>query len=171
MPHSFERLSPQGAEKAAPMPARARGLSGVFNRLVQQHREAALLLGHAEAATDPAQRQELWRTLRKELLAHEKAEMIAVYGALDQSATRDIAPRHGEDALALEAAIGAVDLGGYSAPNWADLIRQLRAMLQQHVEEEEHEFFPRALEALGKSAAEELDARYVAVKERELERL
>jgi hypothetical protein len=139
--------------------------------LVQQHREAALLLGQAEAATDPAERQELWRTLRKELLSHEKAEMIAVYGALDQVATRDIAPRHGEDALALEAAIGAVDLGGYSAPNWADLIGQLSAMLQQHVEEEEHEFFPRALEALGRNAAEELDGRYLAVKEREMERL
>jgi hypothetical protein len=171
MPNPLEHLAAKAAGKAAGVGARARGLTGVFYRLAEQHQEAAMLLARAEAATEPAKRKDIWRTLRKELLAHEKGELLVVYPALDESAGNDIVHRHNEEARLLEATIKEVDAAGYDAPQWPDLLQRLTTLVKQHVDEEENEFFPRALEILGKDKADELEARFMAAREREMERL
>jgi hemerythrin superfamily protein len=167
MPNPIEKVAAKGAAKAAAVGARAKGLTGVFNKLAEQHKEAAVLLKRAEGIDDPAKRADLWSTIRSELLSHERAELNTVYPALKKdAATRDIPAHHNEEVPELEAAIREIDLAGFDSPNWKPLIQRLSALVQHHAEEEETEFFPRAEEALGKQAASDLEAPFLAAKKR-----
>jgi hemerythrin superfamily protein len=167
MPNPIEKVAAKGAAKVAAVGARAKGLTGVFNKLAEQHKEAAVLLKRAEGTDDPAKRADLWTTIRRELLSHERAELATVYPALKQEpATRDIPQHHNEEVPELEAAIREVDLAGFDSPNWKPLIGRLRALVVEHAEEEENEFFPRAEEALGKEATAELEGRFLDAKKR-----
>jgi hemerythrin superfamily protein len=167
MPNPIEKIAAKGAGKAAAVGARAKGLTGVFNKLAEQHKEAAVLLKRAEGVDDPAKREDLWRTIRRELLSHERAELSTVYPALKQdAAVSDIPAHHNQEVPELEAAIAAVDAAGFDSPSWKTRVGQLRALVEQHAKEEENELFPRAEEALGKQASAELEDRFMAAKER-----
>jgi hypothetical protein len=167
MPNPIEKLAAKGAGKAAAVGARAKGLTGVFNKLAEQHHEAAVLLKRAEGVDDPAKREDLWRTIKRELLSHERAELSTVYPALKQDASvQDIPQHHNAEVPELEAAIAAIDAEGFSSLRWKALVGHLRELVTHHAEEEENEFFPRAEEALGKKASEELEERFMAAKEK-----
>jgi hypothetical protein len=167
MPNPIEKMAAKGAAKVAAVGARAKGLTGVFNKLAEQHEEAAVLLKRAESTEDPAKREDLWRTIRRELLSHERAELNTVYPALKlDAAVSDIPRHHNQEVPELEEAIGAVDSAGFASPNWKALVMRLRNLVEQHAKEEENEFFPRAEEALGKQASAELEGPFLAAKER-----
>jgi len=167
MPNPVEEAAAKGAGMAAAVAARAKGLTGVFNKLAEQHKEAAVLLKRAASTDDAEKREDLWRTIRRELLSHEKAELNTVYPAFNQDAAlSDIPRRHNEQVPELEAAIAAIDNAGYSARNWTSLIEQLSALVQHHAEEEETKFFPRAEEALGKKVTADLEQPFMQDKER-----
>jgi len=166
MPNPIEKMAAKGAAKAAAVGARAKGLTGVFNKLAEQHEEAAVLLKRVESVDDPKKRQDLWQTIRRELLSHERAELNVVYPALKQDASvSDIPRHHNEEVPELEAAIREVDAAGFDSPSWSQLIGRLRGMVEHHAAEEENEFFPRAEEALGKKASAELEGEFMAAKE------
>jgi len=167
MPNSIENMAAKGAGKVAAVGARAKGLTGVFNKLAEQHEQAAVLLKRAEGTNDPKKRADLWQTIRRELLSHERAELNTVYPALKKDpATSDIPQHHNAEVPELEAAIAEIDRAGFDAPNWNTLVENLRNLVQHHAREEENEFFPRAEEALGKKAAADLEDRFDAAKER-----
>jgi iron-sulfur cluster repair protein YtfE (RIC family) len=166
MPNPIEKMAAKGAGKAAAIGARAKGLTGVFNTLAEQHQEAAVLLKRAESVDDPKKRADLWQTIRRELLSHERAEINVVYPALKQNAAvSDIPRHHNEEVPELEAAIREIDNAGFDSPSWSQLVARLRGLVEHHATEEEKEFFPRAEEALGKQASAELDERFMAAKE------
>lgn len=172
MPNPVEKVVAKGAAKAAAVGARAKGLTGVFNKLAEQHQEASMLLKRAESVDDPAKREDLWRTIRRELLSHEKAEMTTVYPALKQDASvSDIPRHHNAEVPDLEAAIRDIDAAGFNAPNWKALIQKLSMLVQHHADEEENVLFPRAEQAIGKQAASDLEEPYLAAKERVAESL
>ena len=52
MPNPIEKMAAKGAGKVAAIGARAKGLTGVFNTLAEQHHEAAVLLKRAEGVDD-----------------------------------------------------------------------------------------------------------------------
>ena len=167
MPNAMEKMAAKTAGKAAAVGARAKGLTGVFNKLAEQHKEAAVLLKRAAGTDDPGKREELWRTVRRELLSHEKAELSTVYPALKQeAATADIPRHHNEEVPELEEAIAAIDRAGFDSPQWQPLLQRLHALVTEHAEEEENEFFPRAEEALGKEKAADLEKPFLAAKEK-----
>jgi hypothetical protein len=167
MPNPIEKAAAKGAGKIAAVSARAKGLTGVFNKLAEQHREAAVLLKRAEGVDDPAKREDLWRTIKRELLSHERAELSTVYPALKQDPSlRDIPQHHNAEVPELEAAIAAIDAEGFGSLRWRALVGHLRELVTQHANEEENEFFPRAEEALGKEASAELEGRFMAAKEK-----
>jgi hypothetical protein len=172
MPNPLETISAKSAGAAAAVSARAKGLTGVFNKLAQQHKEAATLLKRAERTHDPAKRQDLWNTVRRELLSHERAESNILYTELAMhAATQDIAERHSDEAQTLEATIAEIDVVGYDSPHWTPLVQRLITLVEHHVDEEENEFFPRAQDAIGKDAAHALEGPLVAAKERLMEEL
>jgi hypothetical protein len=170
MPNPLETVAAKTAAKAANVGARAKGLTGVFAKLAEQHQEASVLLKRAAGVDDVAKRRDLWNTLRRELLSHERAERQVVYPALEDLAEMDdIVQRHAEEADTLEAAIIEIDIAGCSSPNWSSHLQRLMALVQKHVDEEEDEFFPRAQQALGKDVTRDLEDPFMAAKERAME--
>ena len=168
MANSVENFAAKTSAKAAGLRARARGLTGVFNLLAQQHKEAAQLLKRTKQATDPEQRREHWLAVRRELICHERAELITVYPvfqANEQLNAAGIERAHAEDAEKLEAAISRVDTAGFETSRWPDLLEDLIQLVERHAEQEENDFFPRAQEAIGKDAAAALEGPFQAARE------
>jgi len=139
--------------------------NGVFGTLVKQHAEAAALLSQLKQTSDASSRLQQWAKLRLELLSHEKSEIRILYPELRGiESTRDISDAHDEEAQTLEATIHQLDKLDTASSEWTAKLETLGRLLQKHVQEEEGEFFPRALAALGEDEAQKLDARIIAEK-------
>jgi len=131
--------------------------------LAQQHKEAASLLTRAKQADNPEKRRELWSAVRRELICHERAELGTVYPVIEENPlSADISRQHAEGARELESAIAGIDALGYESARWQDSLQNLLAVVEQHVEQEEGEFFPRAQETIGKEAAHALERPFMA---------
>jgi hemerythrin superfamily protein len=172
MPNPVENMAAKPAGKAAGSRTRVRGLTGVFNLLAQQHTEAATLLKRAKQASEPEQRRELWLAVRREIICHERAELTTVYPALHENDDlAGIETAHANDAEQLEAAMSRVDAAGFETSRWPDLLEDLIQLVERHAEQEEKEFFPRIQEAIGKDAADALEAPFRAAREQCLQPL
>lgn len=172
MPNPLEHSAPRLAEAPGLISPHIANLTGVFSRLAEQHRELAALLRRAEHASDPDKRRDLWGTIRRELLSHERAELSEVYSVIGQfEAVRDIARRHAPEARELEAAALELDAISCDAPAWASGLRQLSTLLEDHAQEEEHDYFPRAQEALGPTRAQALEPIFLNAQQRILAEL
>ena len=77
----------------------------------------------------------------------------------------DIARAHADSARDLEAAIANVDALGYDSDGWESSLSSLIQLVQQHVEHEEKEFFPRAQDTIGKEAAHALERPFLAAQQ------
>jgi len=166
MPNPVENFAAKTAGKAAGLRARAQGLVGVFNVLAQQHEQTASLLTRAKQANDPAKRRDLWSQVRRELICHERAELTTVYPVIEENPMlADIARDHADSARELEAAMANVDAIGYDSGDWQSALHSLIQLVQQHVEHEEKEFFPRAQETIGKEAAHALERPFLAAQQ------
>jgi hypothetical protein len=151
-----------GGVKAAK--ATIEGLSGVFRKLAQEHGEVSALLLHVKMSSDPKVRDELFPKIRRELLSHEKAEREVVYPALRaHAATQLIADKHDKEAGELEKVIAELTSMSTKSEGWTVTFDALVDLVQRHVAEEEHEFFPAGARVLG-SQTETLLAQYESVK-------
>ncbi len=169
MPNPIENVMAKGAGKVGAVEARAKGLKGVFTKLVEQHREAATLLSRAQSTTDVEKRRDLWREIKKQLVSHERAELSEIYPTLSAyDSTRDIVGRHAQEANVLETNIRQIDAMTFDAPAWKPSIERLIELVKQHVDEEEKDFFPRAQAALGDEASKQLEEPFMRAKQREM---
>jgi hemerythrin superfamily protein len=161
MPHpneSADRSTGTPAVAAIPI----QGLTGVFKRLIEQHKTMGVLLRSLQSIKEPSQRQKSWIEARRLLLSHERAEELELYPALEgHDATRHIVERHSQHAEELESAINDLDSVGYHSEDWAPRLRDVVALIEDHVEDEESDFFPQAQKALGEHAADELEERII----------
>jgi hypothetical protein len=163
MPNPVETIAAKTAGKAAGVRARVQGLVGVFNVLAQQHQQAASLLARAKKADNPEKRRELWSEVRCELICHERAELGTVYPVIEENPMcADISRAHAEGARELESAISSIDALGYDSALWQDSVQSLIQLIEQHVQQEEQEFFPRAQDTIGKEAAHALERPFLA---------
>jgi hypothetical protein len=148
------------------------GLTGVFRRLVEQHKEITSLLRRTEEAATGAERRALWSDTRRQLLSHDRAEVLTVYAALEGfDATRHVVERHELQAEELESAINEVDAAVYESDNWLACLRDVVALVEDHVHDEETDFFPRAQKVLGAEETLELDERFVGAQREVMGRL
>lgn len=142
-----------------------KGLTGVFKHLMEEHGKVGALVKRVKGSSDEKLRAELYPTIRKELLAHERGEVTAVYPVLAQHAeTRGIAKQHEAEAKELESAIAAVDALTYSDAGWQAAFDRVAKLVENHVEEEETDFFPKAQDVLGDDEAKALLPRFEAAK-------
>jgi hemerythrin superfamily protein len=147
-----------GTAKAAK--AALEGLTGVFRHLAKEHGEVSALLLRLKASSDPDVRRELWPTIRRELLAHERGEIKELYPILrSNSQTEEMANEHDRDAGELDRAIEAVTAAAVDSANWSSALDVLVERVQQHVHQEEDEYFPTA-QRVFKDRASELLERY-----------
>ncbi|MGE0789439.1 MAG: hemerythrin domain-containing protein [Sandaracinaceae bacterium] len=167
MPNKMEEVVSKVAGKAKRAGAAMGGLDGVFRTIVEQHGEALALLQRCKAANEAGKRRELWKTVRSELLSHEKAELREVYPELAKHAeTREIVAQHEREANELEEMIHKVDGTPVGTDTWHERIVELTAMVKQHADEEQNDFLPRAQAILGSDRAEALDRPFRQAKER-----
>ncbi len=165
MANSLEQMQAKAVGTAKAVKAGFNGLRGVFLHLAEEHGEVGALMKRVSKSADPKERAELYPQIRAELLSHERGELAEVYPLLSEHvATRDIAAAHSAEAQQLEHAIHSVDQHEFSSPEWGPAFEHLFQLVQQHVAEEENDFFPKAQAILGEGEAKAMLDRYEAAK-------
>jgi len=150
---------------AKDLKATFKGLTGVFKHLMEEHGKVAALLKRVKSSSEVSVRAELYPTIRKELLAHERGEVSVVYAVLARfPETSGIAAQHDREADQLQAAIAAVDALAFDDPSWAPTFERLVTLVEAHVKEEEGDFFPQAQDVIGEDEAKALLPRFEQAK-------
>lgn len=165
MPNTLEQLGVKAVGTVKAVKAGFNGLRGVFLHLAEEHGEVGAMMKLVGKSKDAQFRRQHYPQIRAELLSHERAELAEIYPPLSHyDSTRELAVIHNQEAAQLESAIGAVDALDPATDAWGLAFERLFALVQQHVEEEERDFFPKAQAAMGEEAAEALLTRYEAAK-------
>jgi iron-sulfur cluster repair protein YtfE (RIC family) len=158
MKNKVEELASKVVGTAKAAKATLEGLSGVFRHLAKEHGEVSALLMRLKASSDPAVRRELFPKIRRELLAHEQAELRELYPALRSNPqTEQMANEHDRDAVSLESAIDALTAIAVDSPHWQPTLEALIERVEQHVHQEEDEYFPVAQRVFQARASELLE--------------
>ncbi|MEO6601318.1 MAG: hemerythrin domain-containing protein [Polyangiaceae bacterium] len=165
MANPLEQMSVKAAGTMKAMKAGFDGLRGVFLHLAEEHGEAGALMKRVSKSADADVRREHWSQIRSELLSHEQAEMAEVYPLLaGNEATRAIVTLHSQEAGQLKEAIATVDAHDFASSAWGAAFERLFTLVQQHVSEEENDFFPKAQEVLSEDQSKVALERYEAAK-------
>jgi len=165
MPNTTQSAASKAMGAIKDVKATFKGLTGVFKHLMEEHGKVAALLKRVKGSSDVQLRSELYPDIRKELLAHEKGEMAVVYPVLAEFAeTEGITAQHNIEARELESAIAAVDALAFDDPSWEPAFTRLAELVEQHVDEEESDFFPKAQSVIGENEAKALLPRFEAAK-------
>lgn len=162
IPSGIQNEKPRNTGQPGSKRAPASALVGVFETLVNEHRKAAELmqrLAHQSAES----RREAWPILRRQLLSHDRAEELEVYAALEgYDGARDILEHHKLDAGELEGSINELDAIDYASEQWLAKLRDIVASFEDHVRDEESDYFPRMQQLLGEDRARDLHERFVS---------
>jgi hemerythrin-like domain-containing protein len=143
MTNKIEELASKAVGTAKAAKATLEGFNGVFRHLMREHGEVSALLMRLKASSDPNVRRELWPTIRKELLSHERGEMREVYPAFRREPElQAMADEHDSDASELEDAVDELTSTPVDSADWQPTLERLIAQVQEHVRDEEEEYFP-----------------------------
>jgi hemerythrin superfamily protein len=165
MANPIEQFTAKAVGTAKAVKAGFNGLRGVFLHLAEEHGEVGAMLKRVSKSTDADVRREHWPQIRAELLSHEQGELAEVYPLLaSNERTRDIVALHSQEAGQLQEAIAAVDAHDFASPAWGAAFDRLSNLVEQHVAEEENDFFPRAQSVIGEDESKEVLERYEAAK-------
>ena len=141
------------------------GFTGVFARLVQEHRELTTLMLKLRLSSDLTLREQLFPTVRDAMLCHERAETQVVYLAMSKKEqTRLIAVKHRRTAGELDTLVQRLCGLDYSSASWESTFGLLFDAFEQHTIEEESYYFPIAQRVLGQAKAEALLVDYEAAR-------
>jgi hemerythrin superfamily protein len=163
MPNRMDSMLSHGMARVKAVKARLSGLVGVFKTLASEHGEVRVLLERAK--TSDERFVDLWPTIRRELISHEKAERRELYPVLRaHPETRSIADHHDAEADELDALIASVDALGVGTPELRATFQRLIDLVVHHAHEEESNFFPKAQEVIGKDRAELIEPKFLAAK-------
>jgi hemerythrin superfamily protein len=165
MSNPIEQVATKAMGAVKAVQAGFNGLRGVFLHLAEEHGEVGALMKRVSKSTDAQFRREHFPHIRAELLSHEKGELVEVYPVLaNYESMRGVVLKHNDEAHTLEKAIADVDAQDFSGEEWGSAFARLFALVQQHVEEEEHDFFPRAQQVVDEDESKALLKRYEAAK-------
>jgi hemerythrin superfamily protein len=139
---------------AAAGSARARKSGDPFDMLVADHRALeSLLADMAETdASSTARRASLFMMLKRKLGKHALAEEDVVYPILhndaeDFSESRDLYDEHADMKILLFTIEERLKAGA----DWSEEVRNLRALIESHIVEEEQIVFPKLRERMDQS--------------------
>lgn len=148
-----------GAARAAS--AAVAGYRGVFRTLKREHGEVSVLMMRIATDRDGAARAQLFPLLARELLAHAQAEDAEFYTVLaDHETTRPLVLQLEADHERVEVLLSELAGMPLNAPGWMLRFRDLVRAVQEHVDYEENQVFPRARQLLSPELADEIDHRY-----------
>ncbi len=165
MPNTVEKIVAGVMGAAKDVKAGYKGLTGVFMHLMEEHGKVGALIKRVGMSSDTAVRASLYPTIRSELMAHEKGELKVVYPALAEfPETAAIASAHAHHASEIEAAIAELDALSFDSASWTPSFERLAKLVDQHVDQEESDYFPKAQQVLGEQRAERLLPEFEAAK-------
>lgn len=164
MPQAIDAFPSPGTRRAVVTDSRP---TGVFATLCNEHREITAVMRRlletpeSEAKT----RRNLWAEIEREVLAHDRAESLEVYRAVDGIPSLNTATdEHIHHAHLLEALIDELNAIPMQSPLWRLTFERFEAAVKQHARDEEADFFPRAQTALGRDKSQLLEVPYLAAK-------
>lgn len=133
-------------------------MTNIFEALRSDHDTQRTLLDQlVETHGDSEGRRELFARLRQELQNHAKAEERNFYTPLLKSdLTQDKARHSIHEHEEIDELIEALESLDRSSPAWLTKARELRDMVEHHLEEEEQEVFQLAGRALNEQQKHQL---------------
>lgn len=169
MANAWEAATDKAKQLFKASQATFQGLTGVFKHLVQEHGEVSALLNRLAHTSDAGTRARLYPEIRRKLLAHERAEASEVYAALaEHEMTVRLATAHEDQLHRIESVISELDRCDVASTDWERGVNLLVQAVEQHVFDEEGDYFPRAQNVIGDASAQALQERYEAKKQQEL---
>lgn len=168
---------PRGTEIAGKVMGKVKGArqaltggSGVFERLATEHGEISTMIRRVSVSGhDSKVRAELFPRIRRELLAHARAEEREVYSSF--STIPELAEHmthSAEEHHEIERMLDELNLMPVTDDTWITKLRELMKLVQRHVMDEELTVFPKAKKSISRGQSEELEGRYLRAKEAEL---
>lgn len=171
MHHPVE-LSAKIAGKASAMRARLVGKGGIFKRLIEEHAALSVLLARIQRSPDAELKRDLYALVRRELLAHTKAEEREFYSELRQrDGTRALAEGCLHEHDHLEELIDRLSATPVIDPSWDVKLAELSSALEAHTRREEHELFEEATKVIDRGEARRIERRFLQRKHDELDSL
>jgi hemerythrin-like domain-containing protein len=116
--------------------------------LKKEHETAKQMFARIRSASG-GERGQLWSQLQPELKVHEQVEEAALYGPVAQEAgssdetLQEWHQQHHEEVADLEAMIQEVNALDPAGEEWMEKIEEIQQTLEDHIEEEEGEIWPR----------------------------
>jgi hemerythrin superfamily protein len=148
-----------GAAKAAG--AALAGYRGIFRTLKREHGELSVLLMRIATEKDGHTRGRLLPQLAHELTSHGRAEQAELYSILaEHETTRQLVRRLEADHERIDQILMELSELPPSSPSWTERFRELQRTVQEHIDVEENQVFPRARRILSPDMTEEMDRRY-----------
>ncbi len=153
-----------------------RGETGIFRKLREEHERITQLLEKIDDTLENSQgierRCEMFPILRAELLAHAYAEEQEFYSVLRRhDVLRPIIDSSEEDHREMEMLLQELNPTELGGNTWRPEFERLRETVRRHVDQEEHDVFPKARAVLRLIDAREIEERYLKMKQRGIARL
>lgn len=163
----------KATEKASELAGKAKagkaalsGDTGIFKRLQEEHTGVSTLMKRVSISNDPEVRHELFTKIRKELLAHAEGEEREFYSVLrEYEATRDLATHGHAEHEELESILRELGQLDVASDRWLEKFHDLQRMVEHHIQDEEHQLFPKAQEVIEHDRAKKMEHRYAEAKQ------
>lgn len=154
-----------GTAKRAGQAVRAR--TGIFMTLAKEHGEIAALMGSLVKtdSDDITRRRELFFEFKSALLAHARTEDEVFYRTLAsypelRADIQDARKDHQEVEIFLDE-LSRMDM---STKAWMTTFKQLKRVVEEHVDKEESEIFSKADDVLSRDDSKAMRSRYESKK-------
>lgn len=163
-------ITKAAAKAAGTIKGAAKAIAGypaIFNHLAQEHAEVSLLMKRVAASEDDSEvRDELFPEIYANLSAHAEGEEKTFYPPLRRFAeVRSLVEECLQEHMQIKSLLEQLHSSPRHTASWLSTFERLMHAVEQHVEREENELFPRSSELLGSEQAEEIEARYEKVEE------
>jgi hemerythrin superfamily protein len=170
MPHVTQAKA-KAAAKLKGAKAAAEGERGIFRKLQEEHVEVATLMKQIASDSDLGIRRKLFVKVKRELLAHARAEEKEFYSMLEHRAeTRSLTAQSIDDHCEIEDLLEELDLLPYDDETWDDVFGELMERVEKHVDEEENQLFPAAQKIISADDAKQIEQRFTRQKSSELKK-
>jgi hemerythrin superfamily protein len=158
--------------KAKRAKAAIKGERGIFRRLHEEHGTVSALMKRVRASSDADKKRELFDTIRTELLAHARAEEKEFYSLLlSHPSTRELIEHSIDEHEQVEQLIDELMVRDTATIEWDETFDELVESVEDHVEDEENELFPRAKQVFSPDDLDAIEERFIRVKEAQLQQL
>lgn len=137
-------------------------MNTIFKALKEDHElQRALLDEISKTSGDSPKRRTLYNMLKSELTKHAKYEEQHFYKLLiDEDETQEKARHSIHEHHEIDELVEDLDKKNFSSPHWLRKFKELKDMVEHHLDEEEQDIFPLAGDVLDRREKKKSGFRY-----------